>query len=109
MNWITTTTRRSEAMYWLMSIDALIRITFAMAFLFVIVPALAWPRRKMATFLEGLFWNLGVGITLITLVGQILSLAHLFSLITLLLAAGLIVLFGRSMYLDEKPGRCHLA
>lgn len=90
-------------MYWLMSIDALIRIAFAMAFLFVIVPALAWPRRKGATFLEGFFWNFGVGIMLITLVGQVFTLASLFSLVTLLLVAGLVVLFGRSVYLEQSP------
>lgn len=85
-------------MYWLMSVDAIIRIAFAMAFLFVIVPALAWPQRTTATFLERLFWNLGVGITLLTLVGQILTLANLFSFATLLLVILLIILFSRSTY-----------
>lgn len=90
-------------MYWLMSIDTVIRIAFAMALLFVIVPALAAPRRNTATWLEGFFWNFGVGITLITLVGQLLTLGNLFSLLTLLLAAGLVILLGQSSYRGLSP------
>jgi hypothetical protein len=79
-----------------MSIDTVIRIAFAMTFFFVIVPALALSRRETATVLERFFWNFGVGIILITLVGQIFTLANLFSIVTLLLTAGVIILLGRS-------------
>ncbi len=74
-------------MYWLMSIDALIRIALAITFLFVIVPALCRQRRHGSTALERFFWNFGVGITVITITGQILTLANLFSLFPLLVAA----------------------
>lgn len=84
-------------MYWLMSIDAIARIAVAMAFLFILVPALALPRRPAATFLESFFWNFGVGITLITVVGQLLTLGRLFSLPTLLLVAVLAVVLGQAI------------
>lgn len=85
-------------MYWLMSMDAVIRIAVAMALLFVVIPALAWPRRDTATWLEWFFWNFGAGIAIITLTGQILALAGLNSLLTILLVATLIVLFARSSH-----------
>ena len=103
-------------MYWLLSFDALIRIALAMAFLFVVVPALALPRigpglrrrfdvRPTAdyTLMERLFWNLGVGITLLTIAGQLLTLASLFSLMTILLACLFIILLGRATYLRVTP------
>jgi hypothetical protein len=91
-------------MYWLMSLDALVRIVLAMALLFVAVPALAWPRRAGTTFLERFFWNFGVGLTLLTLVGQILSLVHLFSVVTLLLVCGVVILVARSVDRGHAPG-----
>jgi hypothetical protein len=90
-------------MYWLMSADAIIRIAFAMVFLFIIVPALALPRRPAATYLERFFWNLGLGITVLTLVGEVLTLASLFSLLTLLLVAALIILLGQAAYRGQSP------
>lgn len=87
-----------EDMYWLMSMDAVIRIAVAMALLFVVIPALAWPRRNTSTWLEWFFWNLGIGIAILTLSGQILALAGLNSPLTILLVAVLIVLFARSAH-----------
>ncbi|HEY3053163.1 MAG TPA: hypothetical protein VGK04_07215 [Thermoanaerobaculia bacterium] len=86
-----------------MSIDAVIRIAFAMAFLFIIVPALARPRRKTETFLEGFFWNFAIGIALITLVGQLFSLANLFSFLTLLMSAALVILLGQAIDRGQAP------
>jgi hypothetical protein len=83
-------------MYSLMSIDALVRITVAMVFLFVVIPALAFRRRSGTTALERFFWNLGVGIAALTLAGQLLALANLFSLVTVLLLLLLLVLLGRA-------------
>ena len=83
-------------MYWLMSINALVRIALGMALLFVVIPRLALPQRRSATTIERFFWNFGVGTILITLVGQILSLANLFSPATLLLAACFLILTARS-------------
>jgi hypothetical protein len=90
-------------MYWLMSIDALVRITVAMAMLFVAVPALARPARPGTTALERFFWNFGVGIALLTLTGELLALANLFSLVTLLAVMALVVLTGRAMQRGVGP------
>jgi hypothetical protein len=90
-------------MYLLMGIDAVVRIAIAMAFFFIIVPALAMPRRPSATFLERFFWNLGLGITTITVVGQVLTPGRLFSLFTLLLVVGLIILIGQAAQRAMSP------
>ena len=90
-------------MYVLMSIDAVARIAVAMAIMFVIVPLLAWPRRQSVSILEWFFWNLGVGIALLTLIGQILSIARLFSLPTLLLLAAVIIVIGRAASQKVAP------
>ena len=92
-------------MYWLMSINALVRIALGMALLFVVIPRLALPQRRSATTIERFFWNFGVGTILITLVGQILSLANLFSPATLLLAACFLILTARSAVRGESPWR----
>jgi len=90
-------------MYWLLSIDAVVRIGFALAFLFIIVPALARTRSRARTFLENFFWNLGVGIALITLVGQMFTLVNLFTLVTILGSAVAVILIGRSIERGVSP------
>ena len=90
-------------MYWLMSIDAIVRIAAAMAFLFVAVPAMAWPARPDAPWLQRLFWNLGVGIAVLTLAGQILTLLNLFTAITLLAVIAMVILLGRAIYFAVPP------
>jgi hypothetical protein len=80
-----------------MSIGAVTRIAIAMALLFVVVPALAWPRRRTTTWLEWFFWNVGVGIAGLTLAGQVLTLARLNSLLTLLLLLALVILIAHSV------------
>jgi len=93
-----------ETMYWLLSIDAVLRIVGAMMFFFVLVPALASPSRPAAPFLERFFWNLGAGITLLTLAGQLVTLANLFSFVTLILGAGLVILIGQARHRGVSPG-----
>jgi hypothetical protein len=90
-------------MYWLMSADAIARIAIAMAFLFLVVPALAWPSRTNATLLQRFFWNIGVGIALLTAAGQLLTLFNLFTAMTLLAVAALVVLLGRSARSGTTP------
>lgn len=90
-------------MYWLMSLNAVVRIAFGLMLLFVVIPALAAPRTRSGTLLERFFWNFGVGIIVITLFGQILSLANLFSLLTVVLGAVLIILVGRSSSREQSP------
>ena len=83
-------------MYWLMSIDAIVRIGLGIVILFVAVPALVLRASPAATLLERFFWNLAMGIILITLAGQILTLANLFSLGTLALAIAVVALIARA-------------
>ena len=93
-------------MYWLMALDALIRIALAILFLFVLVPVLARRtaagREQHTTLLERFFWNFGVGITLLTLVGQVFTLANLFSLLTILVVAALVILIGRNVRAEVR-------
>src|SRR5688500_17694981 len=83
-------------MYWLMSIDAIVRIGLGIVILFVAVPALVQRPRPEVTVMERFFWNFGVGIILITLVGQLLTLLNLFSLAILTLAILVLILAGRA-------------
>jgi hypothetical protein len=95
---------REEAMYWLMSIDALVRIAVAMVFLFVVIPRLSFRPRSGTTALERFFWNFGIGIAALTLAGQLLTLANLFSLVTVLLLLLLVVLIGQARQRGIAPG-----
>jgi hypothetical protein len=90
-------------MYWLMSLDAVLRIAVAMALLFVVVPLLAGHRRHDETALAWFFRNLGAGIILLTLAGQLLSLARLFSILTLIAIAVVIVVVGRAAARGVPP------
>ena len=64
-------------MYWLLGIDTVLRIAAAMALLFIAIPAMAWPRPSSFSRLDWLWFNLGVGITLLTLAGQLLTLFNI--------------------------------
>jgi hypothetical protein len=80
-------------MYSLYGIDAVLRITAALLLLFVAIPALAWPRPASFTRLDWFFWNLGIGITLLTLAGQLFTLFNIAGAVTyVLLFAAIIVL-----------------
>ena len=89
-------TQNMDAMYWLYSIDALVRIVFAFVLLFIVVPVLAKEKPRHETFLTRFFWNFGAGIMLITVAGQILTLGSLFSPLTVALGCALVVLAGRA-------------
>ncbi|HEX8619345.1 MAG TPA: hypothetical protein VF911_17315 [Thermoanaerobaculia bacterium] len=80
-------------MYWLYGIDTVLRIAAALLLLFVCIPAIAWPRPASFTRLDWFFWNLGVGLTLLTLAGQAFTLFNIAAAVTYLaLFAGIIVL-----------------
>jgi hypothetical protein len=90
-------------MYALLSIDSVLRIALAMTLLFVVVPRLAWPRTPAENRLERFWWDFGVGLTLLTIAGQLLTLMKLYALPTLLLLCGAVILFGRAAYLRRRP------
>ena len=90
-------------MYALLSIDSVLRIALAMTLLFVVVPRLAWPRTPASNGLERFWWDFGVGLTLLTIAGQLLTLMKLYALPTLLLLCAAIVLFGRAAYFHRRP------
>jgi len=64
-------------MYALLAIDTVLRIGAAMLLLFVLVPALAWPRPKTLGRLEWFWWCFGAGIVLLTLAGQLFTLLNI--------------------------------
>jgi hypothetical protein len=90
-------------MYALLSIDSVLRIALAMTLLFVVVPRLAWPRTPAANRLERFWWDFGVGLTLLTIAGQLLTLMKLYALPTILLLCAAVILFGRAAYFHRRP------
>jgi len=83
-------------MYTLFGIDAVLRITAALLFLFVAVPRLARQRPAELDRLEWFWWCLGAGITFLTITGQILSLPNVFSAASLLFVIATLVLLVRA-------------
>jgi hypothetical protein len=92
-------------MYWLYGIDTVLRITAALVLLFVVIPALAWPRPASFTRLDWFFWNLGVGITALTLAGQLFTLFNVASTPTYLLLLAAIVVLCRAKRAGMPPLR----
>ena len=83
-------------MYTLLAIDSTLRIIFAMAFLFVLVPRLCGVRRQ--------FWfNFAWGIVILTIAGQLLTLMKLYALPTLLLLCALVILLARARQQQRPP------
>lgn len=66
-------------MYWLLGIDTVLRITAAIAILFVVVPWLAWRRPRSFSRLEWFWWCLGAGMIALTLTGQLLTIFNIAS------------------------------
>src|SRR5258708_24439433 len=64
-------------MYILLGADTVTRIALAMLLVFVVVPALAWPKPRTLGRLEWFWWNLGAGILLFTLAGQLFTLVNI--------------------------------
>ena len=69
-------------MYTLYAIDTVLRISAALLVLFLIVPALAWRRPESLSRMEWFWWNLGAGITLLTLAGQLFTLLNVAGTLT---------------------------
>jgi hypothetical protein len=83
-------------MYWLYGIDTVLRISLALLFLFVAVPALAWPRPASFTRLDWFWWNFGVGLTLLMLAGQLFTLLNVASTFAYLLLFAAIIIICRA-------------
>ncbi|HKR66719.1 MAG TPA: hypothetical protein VJZ00_23530 [Thermoanaerobaculia bacterium] len=92
-------------MYWLYGIDTVLRITAATVFLFVCVPALAWPRPESFTRLDWFFWNLGVGLTLLTLAGQLFTLFNIASALTYIVLFAAVIVVCRARRANAPPLR----
>jgi hypothetical protein len=92
-------------MYTLFAIDTTLRITAALLVLFVVVPALAWRRPESFSRMEWFWWNLGVGITLLTIAGQLFTLLNIASTPTYLVLFAAIIVFGRARAAGMPPLR----
>lgn len=92
-------------MYTLFAIDTTLRITAALLVLFVVVPALAWRRPESFSRMEWFWWNLGVGITLLTIAGQLFTLLNIASTPTYLVLFAAIIVFGRARAAGQPPLR----
>jgi hypothetical protein len=83
-------------MYVLLAIDSVLRIAFAIAVLFVVVPRLAGLK-------TGFWLNFGWGVVILTIAGQLLTLAKLYALPTLLLLCALVILLARAHEQQRSP------
>lgn len=92
-------------MYTLYAIDTTLRITAALLVLFVAVPALAWKRPESFSRMEWFWWNLGVGIALLTFAGQLFTLLNIASTPAYLALLAAIVVFGRARAAGQPPLR----
>jgi hypothetical protein len=92
-------------MYSLYAIDAVLRIAAALLLLFVAVPALAWPRPASFSRLEWFWWNFGVGLTLLTLAGQLFTLFNIASAITYLVLFAAVIAVCRARRAGVPPLR----
>jgi hypothetical protein len=90
-------------MYTLFAIDTTLRITAALLVLFVVVPALAWRRPESFSRMEWFWWNLGIGITLLTIAGQLFTLLNIASTPTYLVLFAAIIVFGRARAAGQAP------
>src|SRR5688572_3746362 len=83
-------------MYFVLGLDAVLRITAALVILFVAVPALARRRPAELDRMQWFWWCFACGVTLLTIGGQLLTLLNVFNTATLLLAIAVVVLAVRS-------------
>ncbi len=90
-------------MYTLLAIDSVVRIAFAMAVLFLLVPRLAGIGARAEGALRPFWFDLAWGVVILTIGGQILTLLKLYSLPTLLLLCALVILIARSVLMHRSP------
>jgi len=92
-------------MYTLMAIDTVLRIAIALVAMFVVIPALAWPRPATLSRLEWFWWNLGAGITILTLAGQLFTLLNIAGTLSYLVLFAAIIVLGRARASGKPPLR----
>jgi hypothetical protein len=90
-------------MYTLLGIDAVLRITAALLFLFVAVPALMRAKPQELDRMEWFWWCLAAGTTALTLIGQGLTLFNIYSTVTLLLIIAATILIVRARVTRRSP------
>ena len=86
-------------MYTLLAIATVLRITAALVLLFIVVPALAWPRPASFSRTEWFWWNLGAGITILTLAGQLFTLLNIAGPLSYLALFAAIIALALAWYL----------
>src|ERR1041384_7367566 len=86
--------RLLTAMYTLLGIDTVLRITIALVFLSIVVPALAWRHPRS---LEEWWFSLAAVVVALTLAGQLFTLLHIAGTFTYLalIAAFVIIAHAR--------------
>lgn len=90
-------------MYALLGIDTVLRITAALLFLFLAVPALARRRPAALDRMQWFWWSAAATLIGITIVGQLLMLLNVFSAATLLLVVATLVLTVRARTSGQRP------
>src|SRR5688500_7689341 len=90
-------------MYALLGIDSVLRITAALLFLFLGVPALARRRPAELDRMEWFWWCSAATVIGLTILGQLLTLLNIFSAATLLVAAGTLIVVVRSRMSGRTP------
>lgn len=90
-------------MYALLGIDTVLRITGALLFLFVAVPALARRRPAALDRMQWFWWSAAAALAGITIAGQLLMLLNVFSAATLLLVIAALVVAVRARTTGRPP------
>jgi hypothetical protein len=90
-------------MYTLYAIDTVLRISAALVVLFIVVPALAWPRPHSFKRTEWFWWNLGAGITLLTLAGQLFTLLNIAGPLSYVVLLAAVIVLGRARAAKLPP------
>lgn len=89
-------------MYALLGIDTVLRITGALLFLFLAVPALARRRPSALDRMQWFWWSAAATLVGVTIAGQLLMLLNVFSAATLLLVIAVLVVVVRSRTSDRR-------
>ena len=90
-------------MYPLLGIDAVLRITAALLFLFIVVPALARRRPAELDRMEWFWWCSAAAVISLTIGGQLLALLNVFSAAMLLLVIGVLIVIVRARMSGRTP------